>query len=255
MITQIELTNYCNLSCKGCRGLSSPRPKGFMDIKTFKKSIDTCLQMKIEEVWLQNWGEPLLFPNLINFIKYASSKIKTGFISNGSLLTAYTLNKLKEAGLSDLDLSINQSTPIDLRLHNIMIYKEAKELNINCWIRSAIFNEKEYEDIETLRKEENLKIRYQRGMIYDNNKERKADCPAIDKNFIIYWDGRVIPCCQITNGELCYGFIFDLDIIDRIKEGILAIHNNIKIKKPYNVCKHCFEVDCNIPVRYKLGEK
>lgn len=255
MITQIELTNYCNLLCKGCCGITSKRLKGFMDIKTFKKSIDICLQMGIEEVWLQNWGEPLLFPNLIQYIEYASKKIKIGFISNGSLLTIYTLSKLKEAGLTNLDLSINSSTPIDLRFHNIRLYKEAKALNINCWIRSVIFDNKEYEDIEALRKEENLKIRYQRGMIYDKDKKRKADCPAIDKNFIIYWDGNVVPCCQITNSELCYGSIFDLDIIDKIKEGISTIHNNIKVKKPYNICKHCFEVNCDIPVRYKLEIK
>ena len=255
MITQIELTNHCNLLCKGCQGISSMRPKGLMNIKTFKKSIDICLQMGIEEVWLQNWGEPLLFPNLIQYVEYVSSKIKTGFISNGSLLTIYILSKLKEAGLSNLDLSINSSTPLDLRFYNISLYKEAKVLNINCWIRSVIFNEKEYEDIEALRKEENIRIRYQRGMIYDKDKKRKADCPAIDKNFIIYWDGKVQPCCQVANYELTYGSVFDLDIISNIKEGISSIHNNIKVKKPYDICKHCFEVNCDIPVRYKLEIK
>lgn len=253
MITQIELTNYCNLLCKGCQGIASKRSKGFMDIKTFKKSIDVCLEMGIEEVWLQNWGEPLLFPSLIQYIEYVSSKIKTGFISNGSLLTIYTLNKLKEAGLSNLDLSINDSTSTDLRFHNIRLYKEAKALNINCWIRSVIFSEKEYKDIEALRKEENIRIRYQRGMIYDKNKKRKADCPAIDKNFIIYWDGTVVPCCQVTDNEIRYGNIFNLDIVDEIKEGISNIHKNIKIKKPYDICKHCFEVNCDIPIRYKLS--
>ena len=254
MITQIELTNYCNLLCKGCQGITSKRPKGLMDIKTFKKAIDVCLEMGVDEVWLQNWGEPLLFPNLIQYVEYASKKIKTGFISNGSLLTIYTLGRLKEAGLSNLDLSINASTSLDLMFHNIELYRETKYLNINCWIRSVIFSEKEYEDIEALRKEKNIRIRYQRGMIYNKDKIRKADCPAIDKNFIIYWDGKVVPCCQVTNYELCYGDISDLDIIDRIEKGIASIHNNIRIKKPYDICKHCFEVDCDVPIRYKLGE-
>jgi radical SAM protein with 4Fe4S-binding SPASM domain len=255
MITQIELTNHCNLLCKGCQGIISGRAKGLMDIKTFKKSIDICLEMNIEEVWLQNWGEPLLFPNLINFIEYASKKTKIGFISNGSLLTEYNLSVLKEAGLSNIDLSINGSTPLDLRYHNIRLFKEANALGLNCWIRSVIFNEKEYEDIKKLQEEENIRIRYQRGMIYDKDKKRTLDCPAIDKNFIIYWDGSVVPCCQVANLEICYGNIFDLDIINRIYKGIKNIHNSINIGQSYEICKSCFEVNCNIPINYKLGEK
>lgn len=255
MITQIELTNYCNLKCKGCLGINSNRPYGFMTKTAFEKAIDICNQLNIKEVWLQNWGEPLLASNLLEYIKYSSKKIKTCFISNGSLLNEYMLRQLKNAGLSYIDLSINASTSLALRHHNIKLYKEANSIGVSCWIRSVVFNEEEYKDMDKLRQEENIKIRYQRGMIFDKDKKRKNDCPAIDRNFIIYWNGIIVPCCQTANNEICYGNLFDFDIIDKIKNGIKNIHNSIKINKPFEICKHCFEVDCNIPVNYKLGEK
>lgn len=255
-LCQIELTNYCNLSCSSC--YSNQRKKGFMDFNIFIKAVELCQRMKIEEVWLQNWGESLLHPEVLKFIAHSAKYITTGIITNGSLLNKYIIKQMKNRGLLYIDISINKSMPHELILHNMNMYDIAKSYKLNCYFRSVAFNEDDYKYIDSL--VGSNKIHWQRGMIKDKTRIRDFDCPAIDKNFIIYWDGTIVPCCPITNYEFVYEYLSNINkdnyyekIIKIIDEKINYIHNSLKQNQSDSACMYCFEVDCELPIRYKLG--
>jgi organic radical activating enzyme len=249
ILTQIELTNYCNFHCHGCLSDKAERDKGFMNWDNFKKSIELCKAMDVQEVWLQNWGEPLLHPDIIPFIKYASKSIKTCFITNGSLLNTYSLSQIKDAGAHKINLSINGSTPSNMYYHLKEMYDFANNIGLDCWWRSVIFYENEYKKLSKLLHDE--KVNWQRGMIHDKRKVRTEICKAIDKNMIILWNGKIVPCCQVADEECCYAF--DMRDINHTTKQINYGINDIKANfKSYEICKYCHEVDIDIPIGYKL---
>ena len=56
----IEPSNYCNFNCIMCTHNKITRPKGFMDIRTYKKIIDEVASTNPEtRIYLDLYGEPL----------------------------------------------------------------------------------------------------------------------------------------------------------------------------------------------------
>ena len=86
---------------------------------------------------------------------------------------------------------------------------------------------------------ENYKIRFQRAMYQDENRIRTKECKAVNRVMVVLWDGTVVPCCHVINKEITYGHIDDIWLIE-------------KPGKDNQYCKHCFEVDEKMPVRFKL---
>jgi len=105
----LETTNICNFKCVYCPQ-SQPEEhfrilgKGKMPLDKFKKIIDKLTSAyKIEWLVLTRDGEPLVHPQLEDFILYAGQLgIKTAIGSNGSLLTKDRAQKLIAAGLCEI---------------------------------------------------------------------------------------------------------------------------------------------------------
>lgn len=112
-------TNFCNFSCNYC-GHSLGTEKmieeydfnlGIMNMDTFEKIIDQISHFpkKLKVLSLTGHGEPLLNKNLSKMIKYAKDKKvadRIEFISNGSILTNELSDKLLDAGLDCLRISV-----------------------------------------------------------------------------------------------------------------------------------------------------
>lgn len=108
----IEPTNNCNLNCLECPSgnNSSKRPKGFIDIDLYQKIIDEVKGFVIYHmIYFQ--GEPLLHPNLFEFIRYADqNKIYTCTSTNGHFLTEENCKKIVQSGLKKLIISVDGVT-------------------------------------------------------------------------------------------------------------------------------------------------
>jgi len=245
-LAQIELTNRCNYACKGCLRGKATRPLGNIEMKTFMRALGVCMKMQLREVWLHNWGEPMMYPDIYPLIKRAAKHFTVGFATNGRLLTLSNPYTLYQAGLRKLDISINSTTPKEEISRLIYIYRLANFIGLECQFRTVVFSKVEYDYLSGVLKD--YQVRWQRGMLHLPDKIRTHDCPAIDRVFVVYWDGTVVPCCQVSNGELVYGHVNDKDITKKIKKGVEEIHNNMFT----GVCRHCFEVEFEGPVRYKL---
>lgn len=109
---QVEVTGACNLRCHMCLVRYRPpldRRRGSMPFETFKRLVDGL--PTLERLVLQGLGEPLLAPDLVAMIEYASARgISVGVNTNATLLTAARAEELIRAGLDWLCVSLDGAT-------------------------------------------------------------------------------------------------------------------------------------------------
>ena len=81
-------SNACNHSCLGCHSKILHNSKNkFLNIKRAKELIDELNTLGVKSIEISGGGEPLMHPNIIEFIKYIASKnIKVGLFTNGILI-------------------------------------------------------------------------------------------------------------------------------------------------------------------------
>lgn len=108
---QVELSGICNAACSYC-ALNCYKDVWHgdtMDAATF-----TCLEPvfpRVDLVFLHGWGEPLLHPQLWSTVcKVKSSGTRTGFATNGTLLTPENLARLLDAQVDVLAVSLAGAT-------------------------------------------------------------------------------------------------------------------------------------------------
>lgn len=105
--SQLVVIRKCNLSCTYCNEfdkVSNPVP-----LKTLKERAQKIKELGSFSINLTG-GEPTLHPDLpelIRYCRYDLKILKTSIISNGFNLTPQYIQKLNEAGLQDMQISID----------------------------------------------------------------------------------------------------------------------------------------------------
>lgn len=117
-IINIDPADICNFQCKFCptgdRKLMKKtigRNYGCMDFELYKKVIDDICEFddKIKVIRLYKDGEPLLNPHFDDMVKYAKQSgccDRVDTTTNASLLTHGLSDKIIEAGLDRINISI-----------------------------------------------------------------------------------------------------------------------------------------------------
>ena len=102
----IEVTDVCNLSCPGC--FRKNNVTGHRLLAEIKKEIDFCSdKLNCSRICISG-GEPLLYPDILEVVKYIRTLgLKAIILSNGELLTPELLIRLKNAGLYQLYLHVD----------------------------------------------------------------------------------------------------------------------------------------------------
>lgn len=111
----LELTDKCNLKCTYCPKSLDIGVKGsHMKWETLVKSVDGAMEERKVSIFnLVGFGEPFLYPNLEDAIRYIKSKnpaAEVRITSNGTLLSAEVGRKMAAAGLSQITISVNASS-------------------------------------------------------------------------------------------------------------------------------------------------
>ena len=109
-LCQLVVTRRCNLSCKYCSEfdqVSAP-----VDADVLRRRIDHIAELGSFGLELTG-GEPLLHPELIPLVRHASAYRfrMLGMITNAFLITAQIIEDLNEAGLTDLQISVDGVQP------------------------------------------------------------------------------------------------------------------------------------------------
>ena len=74
----IEITNACNLNCPFC--IKNKRKINYMTFDDYKEVINK-IKNHTKEIYMHILGEPLLHPEIANFIEYANINNLLIFIS------------------------------------------------------------------------------------------------------------------------------------------------------------------------------
>ncbi len=137
----------CNLSCEYCNeydDVSKPVP-----LSTMNRRIDHLARLGTAIVTFSG-GEPLLHPELDEIIAHARKyPIIVGIITNGYLLTADRIQRLNQAGLDHLQISIDNVMPDDVSKKSLKVLDRKLQLlaehadfhvNINSVVGGGIRN-------------------------------------------------------------------------------------------------------------------
>ena len=243
----IEVTNVCNLNCEFC--MQHNRVNKFMSFEEFKIILDE-IKPFTKYIFLHVKGEPLLHPEIDNFIKYAFSEgFEINLTTNATLLKEH-LNITKY--LRQINISLHATNDIE-------IVKVAKLIN-NCIINFRVWNFEENKEAITLLENEfniaikdvtNFKIkdnifvsaqnRFKWPDISSKTNLEHGYCHALKDQIAILVDGTVVPCCLDNNGDIPLGNIFDKtfdEIIssEKVTNIINGFQNRVCVEE---LCKKC----------------
>ncbi len=116
----LELTNYCNLSCPMCARTSAmTRPLKHMDVEAFKRITDQAVEMGIPKLRLHQFGEPLLHPRFFELARYATIEkgIKCTLSTNVTALNAENARRLlDETAISGITLAVDADSAETYRI-------------------------------------------------------------------------------------------------------------------------------------------
>lgn len=196
-IYQIEISNLCNLTCSYCPHVHQKREKGFMSFDMFQKTLRLVKQCGQKKIFLHNFGEPLLHPQLEMFIAYS---VAHGFIpdffTNGILLDIEKLKSLFQAGLRNISISEHRYGEAD-RIRRLIA-----DAGMSLTITNIFHFESERHDWS--------------GQVGTKSPSINPNGPCLferENAAVILWDGRLNTCCIALESH------HDLHIDDILTKG------------------------------------
>jgi radical SAM protein with 4Fe4S-binding SPASM domain len=110
---QVEVSGACNLRCRMCLVRYAPaisKREGALDLEQYLALVDSLPRLR--RLTLQGLGEPLLSPHLTEMVRYAAARgADVGFNTNGTLLDRASAERLVDAGLAWLHVSLDGARP------------------------------------------------------------------------------------------------------------------------------------------------
>ena len=262
----VEITNNCNLNCSFCSKVL--KPKKNMTLEEFKTILNK-IKNYTDYIYLHVKGEPLLHPQIIDFIKEAEKyNIKINLTTNGTLFKKYA----KELGTCNTLNKINFSLHCEQNNQNYFkdIFDNIKYLSKNTTIiyrlwtlknnkldnnsQEIVKKIKEYYNLSTkivdkIKNEKNIKINPQIYVDKDNeflwptiNLHKSCGyCHALKTHIAILVDGTVVPCCLDSNGIIDLGNIYKDNLEDIINsDRYKKLLKSFRDRKPSEeLCKSC----------------
>ncbi len=234
---RIETTNFCNAKCLMCPRDEMTRPKDIMDYDHFCDLVVQAYELGAELIAPFGFGEPLIDRNLPDKIAFCSRMgLETFITTNGSLLTSDTAKALLDAGLTHIRFSAHGLNENYEKVHKGLSFSTFKS-NIDNFLKSRNgYSCKTDVTIIPMNKE-NLShiIEFWKNKVDDievwsphswcNTKEYRSGerklktCGRPQVGPVqIQADGKVIPCCFLTNGEIILGDTY-VDSIEDILKG------------------------------------
>lgn len=234
---RIETTNFCNANCIMCPREKMTRTKNTMPYFHFADLVVQAHEMGAELIAPFGFGEPLLDPSIVNKISFCTRmELDTFITTNGSLLTKYVAKALLDAGLSHIRFSAHGLYKDYERVHKGLSFGVLRENVFNflemrngtsCKADVTVIpmNGEDIDDIISFweGKVDDIEIWRPHGWggakKYRFGERKLKTCGRPDRGPVqIQSDGKVIPCCFLTNGEIILGDTY-VDSIEDILKG------------------------------------
>ena len=262
----IEITNICNLNCSFCS--KTNKEKKYMSKEDFEHILKK-IKDYTNYIYLHVKGEPLIHPNIIEFINLAEKyNIKVNITTNGILFKKYAkelgdcknLNKInfslhsennKENYLDDIFENVKYLSPNTTVIYRFWTLKNNELDNKSQKIVNKIktYYNLSTEVVDKIKKEKNIKINPQIYVDKDNEfkwptiTEQKSCgyCYALKTHIAILVDGTVVPCCLDAEGQVDLGNIFEKNLDEIINsERYQKLKKSFQDRKPSeDLCLSC----------------
>ncbi len=253
----LEVTNRCNLKCCFCPSEKMTRQRGFMDPALAERALRGCKHLQY--VYLYDWGEPLLHPELAGIIQMATRLgHRTFMVTNGTLLTPSLSEEIIRAGLSTICFSIDglddvytSLRGVDYRVleQNLLGFLKMKEkhnprLRVEINYVVSADTEHQVERFKSVWAGKVDYISFQPMLTYDEVR-RVRPCRELWKGtLVVLWDGRVVACCVDYDGALQVGDATEQDITSILNSGemirLRADHGHGRF---CSLCSFCSEYE------------
>lgn len=131
-LLEFHIVEHCNLNCKSCVHFSPLADEEFLDIETFKSDIKRMSKLTngyVEKINIFG-GEPLLHPDLINFLKIPRKffeKSRIQLVTNGILLPSQNDEFWEICHENSIIISM---TNYPININHDLINEKANEFNV-----------------------------------------------------------------------------------------------------------------------------
>ncbi len=259
---RFEVTNRCNLKCVMCpQPETMQRPKVHLDFELFRRFLEA--NPGVEEVDLFNWGEPLLHPRVLDFVREASGRgLYTRLVTNAVLLDEPRAEGLIRAGLDEILFSFDgvgedferiRGIPIARPLANVRGFLEARR-RLGASVRTAInitrsrWNSDRVEAAaHELRALGVDAVIVQPSEDYSPEYRRRVPCFEPYRYAVVLSDARVVPCCVDFDGELTFGSIAEDPDLTRLYNAPRLRSLRRSLRSPDTMARLCSRCTFKIP--------
>ncbi len=235
-VVYLETTSACNLNCIICAGqhpsVKRFKENGFMNKFLFRRLIDELASKNpLTNVRLHKDGEPLLHPEIIDFIDYASSRLQNvTLVTNGTLLndemarailgtqlhnirfsidgiSKQTFEKVrrqkKDNVYADSRIAVDYESVLNNIQHFFKIKKALGKDSPRVGVRITNFKATQHEiDDYTLYWKEHVDfievapLLSWSGQVTQekDNSSHRFPCPFLWDHIVVNWDGALAPC-------------------------------------------------------------
>lgn len=235
----VEITNVCNMHCSFCHGHARAPRK--MTKEEFSRVLDQ-LAGKTQYIYYHLMGEPLLHPELPDFLAMAKNRGFSSVLTTNGTLLQKRGEELLRAGLHKVSISLHSFEEDDDSAQREYIYKTAQFaqnaaeagtlVSFRLWNRGA--DEGHNDLTERCLREflpgdwtENSRGYRIRDRIFlewgdrfgwpDKKAQDMGDrvfCYGLRDHFGILCDGTVVPCCLDSDGVIDLGNVFTQDLTE-----------------------------------------
>jgi molybdenum cofactor biosynthesis enzyme MoaA len=105
---QLIVTRRCNLSCGYCTEYD--KVSEMIPLEVLQKRIDVLHRLRVINIGLLG-GEPLMHPDLPAIVAYGDRHSQVSVTTNGFLLTEDLIRRLNDAGLLNMEVSVDSQEP------------------------------------------------------------------------------------------------------------------------------------------------
>jgi radical SAM protein with 4Fe4S-binding SPASM domain len=255
-VIRMESAGYCNFRCTHCPVGIHGNTRSLMSFEVFE-TIFNRLPLIPRVLVLYHGGEPLLNKELEKMIHYAKAHgvQKVLLNSNVSLLTIERAEQLSLAGLDEMRVSFDGSTPEEnnkIRVgsnfakHAAIVKESARFLNI------VIYNVKFDGDRKPAKYLTDyfgtaVKYRTDLARVWAHEETSAAInnaptyCSETFEKMSILSNGDVVTCCEDLMGDEIHGNVLQNSPAE-LWEQMQAFRDNFRQRNYSELCKHCYVI-------------
>jgi len=231
---RIETTNFCNAKCVMCPRDEMTRPKVTMGYGHFADLVVQAYELGAKLIAPFGFGEPLIDPTIADKVAFCTRMgLETFITTNGSLLDRDMTKDLIDAGLTHIRFSAHGTygnyekvhkglkfTKFIVNVSNFLTKRKDCKVDVTAMPLNGGNSEEilefwkgKVDDIEIWKPHS-----WGGAKNYRNGKRKLKTCGRPKVGPVqIQADGKVIPCCFLTNGEIILGDTYENSIEDILR--------------------------------------